>query len=412
MALTIPKKWRKQSRKFMVTAGEFTGKALHTLLETPLSAGRLLADNAAHIWFGYYDTSPQRGDLMLAHRADIAASASPHDHNVMAQVGYFDLRDATPAFHRMGETASWNWQQGSRLQWLPGEVERLIYNVFESGRYASVITDLAGRQTMLPHPVYKVSPQGDYALSLNFARLHRLRRGYGYHQLPDSTHADNAPANDGLWRVDMATGEAELLFSLQQLAAISPLPSMAGAVHYLNHLDISPGGKRILFLHLWQDDAGQKRARVCISDMSGSYLDIPVGEGHASHHAWLGDDRLVVFCRRAQTGLHYHLFDLVAGAVEVIAPDLREDGHPTFLPDGRMLTDTYPSLLRLQHVYLHGAQVGKAGKAREIGRFYMPPVFTGEMRCDLHPRLNHDATHAIIDRVVHGRRAMTLLPLS
>ena len=38
--------------------------------------------------------------------------------------------------------------------------------------------------------VYSVSLDGKFALSLDFSRLHRLRKGYGYSNIPDKTYEE------------------------------------------------------------------------------------------------------------------------------------------------------------------------------------------------------------------------------
>ncbi|MFP4074397.1 MAG: glycosyltransferase family 39 protein, partial [Actinomycetota bacterium] len=73
----------------------------------------------------------------------------------------------------IAQTRAWNWQQGNMLQWLPPEAERrIIYNARQGQRPVGVILDVfSGHERVLARPIYAVSPRGDYALSVSFARI-------------------------------------------------------------------------------------------------------------------------------------------------------------------------------------------------------------------------------------------------
>ena len=46
------------------------------------------------------------------------------------------------------------------------------------------------KKKLFQHPVYSVANNGKFALTLDFSRLHRLRPGYGYSNLPDETRKE------------------------------------------------------------------------------------------------------------------------------------------------------------------------------------------------------------------------------
>ena len=68
------------------------------------------------------------------------------------------------------------------LQWHPGDPDRLIvHNDRRDGRFVAVVRDTEGRElNVYDRPIYAMSPEGRYAYSVNFARLHTHRPGYGY----------------------------------------------------------------------------------------------------------------------------------------------------------------------------------------------------------------------------------------
>lgn len=64
---------------------------------------------------------------------------------------------------------------------------------------------------------------------------------------------------------------------------------------------------------------------------------------------------------------------------------LPADGHATFSPDGiRLVCDTYPKNPQ-REASLRVVDLA-TGTAVELGRFHHPAQYTGDIRCDLHPR--------------------------
>jgi len=84
---------------------------------------------------------------------------------------------------------------------------------------------------------------------------------------------------------------------------------------------------------------------------------------------------------------------------------LGQDGHPSITNDV-MLTDTYPDLFGLQHLI---ACDRHSGVCETVAKIHSPQGFSGEIRCDLHPRFNTAKSKICIDAVQDGRRAMILL---
>ena len=65
------------------------------------------------------------GRYMLALRIFIEGrKVQPHDRG---EVGYFDLQ-RNNKWIKIGETTAWNWQQGTRLQWIPGSSDEIVWN--------------------------------------------------------------------------------------------------------------------------------------------------------------------------------------------------------------------------------------------------------------------------------------------
>jgi hypothetical protein len=71
------------------------------------------------------------------------------------------------------------------------------------------------------------------------------------------------------------------------------------------------------------------------------------------------------------------------------------NGHNTYLPGGKwVLNDTYPDKERLQTVYVYELSTGRR---IDLGRFPSPKEYTGEWRCDTHPRSSPNGKLVCID---------------
>ena len=62
---------------------------------------------------------------------------------------------------------------------------------------------------------------------------------------------DAAPEEDGVWRIDLDSGDAELVLALAEIVGMDPDASMAGQIHWLNHAQINTDGSRLAVLHRW-----------------------------------------------------------------------------------------------------------------------------------------------------------------
>ena len=86
----------------------------------------------------------------------------------------------------------------------------------------SIVYDIQkGQQRIYDLPVAAVSPNGKFALSLNFSRLAKMRPGYGYEGLIDKWENVMAQVDDGIYLIDLATGKHKLIISVAQIADIN-----------------------------------------------------------------------------------------------------------------------------------------------------------------------------------------------
>lgn len=387
-------------------------RAVKSVSKSPSSVKIEVFDSPnREVFFGYYDITPFSSDenFLLAMHAPVPNVAPGPETDIM--VGYYDLREKNSPFRVIGKTSTWCWQQGCRLQWYPeNSNQEVLYNRLVEGQYGCVIQNIKTKKTVrtLKRAVYSASKDGNWGLSLNFSRLHRLRPGYGYVNFSDETKGQLAPREEGIWLIDMKTGETRLLFSVAEIASFETLDSMNGAEHYFNHILFNPDGTRFMFFHVWLKN-NKRFTRLITCDINGNRQYALINEGYVSHYCWKSNDELLAYSTHANTGTNFHLYKDESDVRKIIGKGiLNQDGHPSFSPDGSLLlTDTYPDKLREQHLFIFRFDNNNLVR---IGSFFSPLEFEStEVRCDLHPRWSPCGQYICFDSAHEGKRAMCLV---
>src|SRR5262249_54453788 len=161
---------------------------------------RAVTKGPKHHFFGYYDKTPwdKTGRYLLANEIGFV-DRQPEAKDELT-VGMVDLKESDK-FIPLAKTAAWCWQQGTMLQWLGSAPDReVIFNSITDQQPSATILDAhTGKSRTLPRPIYALSPDGKQAVSLDFARLHRLRPGYGYASYTERFADDAAPEKLGIW---------------------------------------------------------------------------------------------------------------------------------------------------------------------------------------------------------------------
>ena len=366
-------------------------------------------------WFGYYDKLQFDPSSRYALGMEVDFEhRSPRPDDVI-RLGYIDTQDGD-RWIEIGTSRAWNWQQGCMLQWIPGSRDEVIWNDREGDRFVSRIFNIKTRKSRtLPAPVYSISPDGTWAIYPDFRRLNDCRPGYGYAGLPDPNKDKLIPEDAGIWRVDLKTGKTRLLISFAGAARIPYPPGFSqGAKHWFNHLLHSPGGKRFIFLHRWRGEKEGKSwsTRMFTANSEGKDLYVLDPNGQTSHFIWRDPQHVLAWAWHPSHGRKFYLFRDKTTQVEPVGPDvMTTDGHCSYLPGGRfILNDTYPDKQRNQNVYLFEIATGRR---IPLGSFHSPKEYTGEWRCDTHPRYSPDGKKVAIDSPHGGNgRQIYLIDIS
>ncbi len=351
-------------------------------------------------WFGYYDKSQfdPGGRYALGMAVDFE-HRTPRADDVI-RIGMVDMEDAD-RWIELGSSCAWCWQQGCMLQWIPGTQRSILWNDRQGDRLVCHVMDVnTRRRRTIPHPIYALSPDGRSAVSADFRRIQAMRPGYGYVGLADPLAHELAPRESGIFRVDLESGQQELIVSLADVAAIPyPHGDLSQMKHYFNHLLVSPDGQRFIFLHRWRGP-GQRSfgTRMLTARLDGSEVRVIDHSGHTSHFIWRDPQHILAWTRHSSHGNAFYLFeDRPGGSIEPVGLDvMTQNGHCSYLPGAEwILNDTYPrGSERLQELYLYHVATGRRVV---LGRFHSPRAYQGEWRCDLHPRFSPDGRRVAID---------------
>jgi hypothetical protein len=333
------------------------------------------------------------------------------------------------------------------LQWLPPEYEReIVYNDLRDGSFVSVVTNVnTGEERVLSRPVYAVHPSGEFALAANFERFYYCRPGYNYKGVRNPKWDQPMHEDDGIFRVDLRTGESEPILNTPEVCAIDPKPVFERRDNWLEHMQWNPSGTRFAFFHRWDIEDGAHETRLYTAAPDGSDLHSFPDTGFYSHMDWRNDDWFTIwtkrpslsqqavdtvrqypFLKRVLKPPYRFMRNLRSGSSSTAARPhqmfvefndrterhrplaasvITENGHNNWTVDERwMLTDTYANdETRYLRIWDDERET-----FHEFGTFDAPYGST-EYRCDLHPRWNHSEDQVIVDTAHERKRQIIVL---
>ena len=375
---------------------------------------RISPDDASHeYFFGYYDKSPWDATdrYMLCMRAkDTWSDVSPKEKADIILIDTSLSENDNGRVKKIAETSSWNVQQSCMLQWLgPDFSSRILFNDYRDGKYVSVIKGIeSGDEHVIPAPVYTVSADGKTALTLDFSRLYNLRPGYGYYNVPEETKGVALPDATAVWKIDLTAGEVQPLLSYKDFATFEPRHEMqeAGAVHKVNHLMLSPSGKRCMVLYRWFVGERKYTRLITFDTADGKNMYVLSDDDMVSHCFWKDDEHILAFENKKDGGPGYYLMKDKTREYLHCWPQLSNDGHPSYSPDRNLIvTDTYPDRARVASVKLMDGDEKKTD-VKVIAKVFAPFKYDNDTRCDLHPRWNHKGDKICFDSVFEGHRGL------
>lgn len=351
-----------------------------------------------HVFFGYYDITPFGKDgNVLFHEID--------EKNDVASIGLYNIENNEKKY--LANTKAWNWQQGSRLRWHPTKSDVVVFNDFNGIHYISrEISINDNKELVHPFPIYDVSPNGKLAITLDFTRLGYMRPGYGYTILP--FNKNDISLDDGIDIFDLCQDSLLKTVSYRDLSLKLGLDQSEYVNWYLNHLSFSPNGDKFLLFFI-REISGSFFASLLVYNIKEESITVLEKDLKVSHYDWINND--IIICTACNnTRCWYNIYNCITKEKEIYCEDiLSSDGHPTYLGDGRIITDTYPDKDMYQYIYLVDK---KDHSQKTIAEVFQTLYDKIEKRTDLHPRVAEDKKHISFDCNFAGYREMVILNLN
>lgn len=336
-------------------------------------------------------------------------------------------------FIPVSTTACWNFQEAAMGHWITDD--EIAFNDLRGGRFVTVVLNWRTKEErILPMPISALSEDGKWAVSVNYARLFLTRPDYGYAgEGQDARENVEWPEDDGLWVMDMATGETKLILSVAAGRKLMPdtqvVPGKPGnPLAYYCHTAISKDGAKIFFLARsvdWYEkvthEIPQWHTTSFTINRDGSDLRrcFPDGWG-GSHFNWApdGSHKMLVTCAYSDKGaapefrFPWTLVEFEVGKEDAVRRvthgAMEHDWHCVYSPNGKFMSgESYMFrdnerpwvIIRLED-----------GMTMPLGAFSVPEAYRSTYwRCDLHARWRPDGRQIGFNSVHEGSRQVYVM---
>ncbi len=375
---------------------------------------KVISPADGYYFFGYYDLQPfdSTGRYHLCHKVPFEDHIP--EENDICELGMIDLQSGE--FIKFAETNAWNFQQGALLQWF-GDDDHVIYNLRRDGAYKACVLNIkTGEERILPMAIANLSQDCTKAICLNMSRIFDFRPGYGYAGIPDPFADQNAPAEDGAFIMDTATGECKMVVSIAEIKERFPFPPYTDDKLLINHVTFNPSANKFVMLFRNQPkEGGEWITATIICDLEGNMIQLAEYGAH-SHYHWKNDDEFLIVSRfnnNPESPMGLWLFDVNTGEGYCLPEPCPEapimDIHCLYTPDQTyIMGDGYP---RQGYRILHFIEAATS-KDTVLGAYqsYTPGGIT-DIRCDLHARYDRSGRFVSFDSNHIGKRCVCLLDL-
>ena len=410
---------------------------LHDLVELISSTPR----NYDHS-VGYHDIRPfnkSNNNLVLLHRSPLR-NLGFKSKDIKIDICIWDTNKSK--IEKIDETDTWSWEQGARLQWI--NEDEFIYNKSINHNPSSLIYNINNNsKKTLDTCIYSVNKNGSI-LSMNYSRIWKLWRSYGYNNLI-SSNVDidkKKPDDDGIFLCDLNNNK-KLILSIKEAVNLCNLENV-NKDFFLCHPTFNPSGNKFLSLLRYFNDSGALITHMICTDIEEKY-SLVIAREKVSHFEWIDDNQIIVWCRnlnqkivnlRNNNFLEKRIFPTIKKilnfsnlniqnkiltnayhTINVNNPSklvklknnlLNEDGHPQISPDRKFLiTDTYADKDGYMKLLLFDRI---NDKVYTLGEFKLAEyLYNNKLKYDLHPRWDGSGNLINIDSSHEGSRQSLII---
>lgn len=372
---------------------------------------RISPDDGGQYFYGYYDNKAfhPTQNMHLCHRVSFMNRLPTKEDN--CELGVLNIK--TNKFTPLAISNSWNFQQGAMLQWSSMESDEIIYNTYKAGSYHAVAKNIYhGQERYFERPVANVSPDGVWGLSINMNRVYDFRAGYGYCNQEDFWKNQDAPEDDGVFLINMKTGQTKQIISYATLDEMYNRKYGDGRHRKIvvNHITFDKESERFLFLvRFFPESGGIWKTGLGTSTIDGDIYQLRPYT-FASHYYWGNHGKLMLYGDCGEGDGLYLMQDNTYDYTVYDKNFFREDIHCSYSPDGQwILGDGYQDQQLYRPVYLYNT---KNERGMVLGRFYSPHLSNIDIRCDLHCRWSPDGKSASFDSIHEGSRGVYMMDMT
>lgn len=292
----------------------------------------------------------------------------------------------------IGNTCAWNWQQGSRAQWL--DDSRIIYNDYDKSTdtYFSKIYNLQDESIVFA-PIPNQIAFDNSIVSIDYKILTKFRPDYGYfaHKSSGDSKVDLC-----LFMLDMNLKKI-LISEHQIINDIIALPKNEINGLRINHVFVSPNKKKIVFIIRYNYQS-KKCDHFMLYDLKNETYKKLLSQKQVSHYNWIDNHSIIISCKHKEVFGYYKL-NIKENDLSIIIPF--DDGHPTYLGNYNYIIDTYALKYNLRHLYYYNH---KKDELNEITKVVDPFYAIGQIRCDLHPIVSPNKDALVFDCIKSNKR--------
>lgn len=338
---------------------------------------------------GYYDRLISNNEIVVFHQITKGINVS-NSIGIFANGLYLD------------SSLSWNWQQGTLLKMISSN--EVIYNKIKGHNLISIIKNYKENKTNeIPYPFYEYDKDIATIYGIDFMRLSKYSKDYGYQTPFESNIRDN----DAIFSYNINE------FKYSSLVTYSILHKLTSNRYvkseFVNHLLLSPDKNKFIFIYRRRTVNNELISSLLLYDIGFNKVSVIVDEKLVSHCCWF-DNTTIIGWFRYNGKIAYHKLNIYSGENEIIGENsINSDGHPSISKNQKwMITDTYPDKSRMSKLILFDLV---SNEKIELGEFFSPLKFYGNKRCDLHPRISHESNSITFDSSHTGYRKVYIMYL-
>ncbi len=191
-----------------------------------------LVQGERHYFFGYYGKSPwSKNEKYVVCLETDFIDRHPNKKDF---VNIILINTKTGEKKKIAKTSTWNWQQGSMLQWMgPDFNSKIIFNDRKGDKFVSKIIDIKkGEGKTISYPIFDVDCSGKYATSISFEKLNEVRKGYGYSG-GEGKFKKRISEKEGIYLIDLEKNKRRLIMSIKELYDFKNLDAMDKGEHII-----------------------------------------------------------------------------------------------------------------------------------------------------------------------------------